>query len=504
MKIAVFYRRLCEATRKPGLIRSVAVLVSGSVLGQAIVILGSPLLTRLYSPEEFGVFASFGGMLVVIGTMSALGYHVAIPIPKDDREAGELAAVATWLCCMIASVVLGLMFLSNVRQTIFWALGGTFVDYLLLLPLALSLSGFYDICRLWSIRQKKFPILSVVEVSQRLTTLAVQVVLGLAGFAAGGLIAGTLGGLGVSLLALLLCNFKGTRKLPLGIVSISRMLFLIKKFRQFALYRCPSGLVFWGGRCAPLLLLPWLFGPVATGLYALTDRVLQTPMAFVVTHIQSVFLSSCTELKASGKLADATSSLLRTQIWLGLPAFTIFAIIAPDIFALVFGEAWRAAGNYAQLLMPYMFLSFISLPLNALPIAFDKQRGELFFQTGMAIARCVAILVGSAMGGIELTMALLSLVGGTGWLLYLLWAMSLVNHGPGQVLRDLAREVMFSIPCILPVSLAKVLVDTGAPGWLIAIAAVCWLASLAVVAVRAMPALGMANVLFAGSITRSI
>jgi O-antigen/teichoic acid export membrane protein len=373
-----------------------------------------------------------------------------------------------------------------------------------LLPLALSLSGFYDICRLWSIRQKKFPILSVVEVSQRLTTLAVQVVLGLAGFAAGGLIAGTLGGLGVSLLALLLCNFKGTRKLPLGIVSISRMLFLIKKFRQFALYRCPSGLVFWGGRCAPLLLLPWLFGPVATGLYALTDRVLQTPMAFVVTHIQSVFLSSCTELKASGKLADATSSLLRTQIWLGLPAFTIFAIIAPDIFALVFGEAWRAAGNYAQLLMPYMFLSFISLPLNALPIAFDKQRGELFFQTGMAIARCVAILVGSTMGGIELTMALLSLVGGTGWLLYLLWAMSLVNHGPGQVLRDLAREVMFSIPCILPVSLAKVLVDTGAPGWLIAIAAVCWLASLAVVAVRAMPALGMANVLFAGSITRSI
>jgi O-antigen/teichoic acid export membrane protein len=247
-----------------------------------------------------------------------------------------------------------------------------------------------------------------------------------------------------------------------------------------------------------------LFGPVATGLYALTDRVLQTPMAFVVTHIQSVFLSSCTELQSSGRLADAALSLVRAQVCLGLPAFTIFAIIAPDIFALVFGEAWRSAGTYAQLLMPYMFLSFIALPLNALPIAFDKQRGELFFQTGMAISRCAAILVGSAVGGIELTMALLSLVGGAGWLLYLLWTMSLVNRGSGQVLRDLAREAMFSIPCILPLGVAKVLVDTGASGWLIPIAVVCWLVSLAVVAVRAMPGLGMVNVSLEGSVTRSV
>lgn len=202
-------------------------------------------------------------------------------------------------------------------------------------------------------------------------------------------------------------------------------------------------------------------------------------------------------------MADAALSLLRTQVWLGLPAFAIFSIVAPDIFALVFGEAWRSSGHYAQLLMPYMFLTFISLPLNALPIAFDKQQGELFFQAGMAVARCAALLVGSALGGVELTMALLSMVGAAGWLLYLLWTMSLVNHRPGRVLQDLAREALFSVPFILPLGLAKMLMDTGGSGWLMAIATLCWLASLAVVAVRAMPALGVSNISLAGSVTPS-
>ena len=90
MKIGSLWRRSgCgkpeQGKSKQGLIRSVAVLASGSVLGQAIIILGSPLLTRLYLPEQFGVFATFGAVLVVLGTLSALGYHVAIPVPGDDR-----------------------------------------------------------------------------------------------------------------------------------------------------------------------------------------------------------------------------------------------------------------------------------------------------------------------------------------------------------------------------------------------------------------------------------
>lgn len=496
--------RTPEKAEKPkhGLVRSVAVLASGSVLGQAIIILGSPLLTRLYSPEAFGVFATFGAILVVLGTLGALGYHVAIPVPEDDREASGLMALSASISCIFAIAVLGVQFVLSLQPPLFTEIGRAAQDYMWLLPMAVLFTCLYDVFRMWSIRQKRFSMLSVVEVNQRITALGVQVALGVLGFAAGGLIAGTLGGLGASLLALLICSLKGSM-LGLKRVSASRMLFLAKKYRQFALYRCPSGLVFWGGRCAPLLILPWLFGPVATGLYALTDRVLQTPLAFIVTHIQSVFLSSCTELKASGKLPDAAFSLMRAQVWLGLPSFTIFAIVAPEVFALVFGEAWRHAGTYAQLLMPYMFFCFIALPLNALPIAFERQQGELLFQAGMAVARCVGILVGGLFGSIELAMALLSLVSAAGWLLYLLWTMSLVSYRPAQILNALARESVFSIPCILPVAFAKLMLDPAASAVLIMVAACCVLLSLAIVALRAMPILGTANLLVGSGASRS-
>jgi O-antigen/teichoic acid export membrane protein len=36
-------------------LRKLSVLASGSILGQVLVILSSPFLTRLFTPEEFGV-----------------------------------------------------------------------------------------------------------------------------------------------------------------------------------------------------------------------------------------------------------------------------------------------------------------------------------------------------------------------------------------------------------------------------------------------------------------
>ena len=473
------------------------------MLGQAIIILGSPLLTRLYLPEQFGLFATFGAVLVVLGTLSALGYHVAIPVPDDDREAGDLVALSSLICCIFAVAVLGLVFVLDLQPALPGGIGSAARDYMWPLPLAVLFSCFYDTLRMWSIQQKKLSMLSIVEVNQRLTALAAQVVLGILEFAAGGLIAGMLGGLSASLLALLVWSFRG-KKLDLRTRIDLPDAVLDQSTGSSHCTGALSRLVFWGGRCAPLLLLPWLFGPVATGFYALTDRVLQTPMAFIVTHIQSVFLSSCTELKASGRLPDAAFSLLRAQVWLGLPSFTIFAIVAPEIFALVFGEAWRYAGTYAQLLMPYMFFCFIALPLNALPIAYEKQQGELFFQTGMAIARCISILIGGALGSIVLAMALLSLVSAAGWLLYLLWTMSLVSYRPAQVLKALGRESILSIPCILPVALAKILMDPGASGMLMTIAVICGLLSVGVVALRAMPALGMANFPLLGWASRSL
>lgn len=478
-------RRLRDMNPVGAMGRSVAVLASGSVLAQCVTILGAPLLTRYFSPDEFGVFATFGALAALLGTANALSYHVAIPLAPDNQEAVALA----FLACAVSAALFILLLLLTVAvlgtgHTVIAAVVGPAQALLWLVPLAVVTSAFYDTARLWNIREKHFLRLSGAEICQRVATLAMQVVAGIGGYGAAGLVLSTIGGTFLSFLALIIpsiTNFaEQGRHLSLATVrTVSRT------YRRLPLFTFPSSIVFSVGRYVPLLILPWFFGAGTTGLYALTERVLQTPMTFIGAHIQSVFLSSCAELKASGKLPNTALSLLETLVRLGMPTFAILAVVAPEAFALVFGEDWRAAGSFSQLLTPYIFCFLIALPLNSLPLAFNMQRGELLFQGGMALGRCAAVLIGSLSGRIDLTIALLSLIGAAGWLSYLLWAMALVGRHR-MALSVLARECLFAIPFLLPVGLAKVVLSPDEQGWLLTVAAFCWCLSLLAVVLRTM------------------
>lgn len=73
-------------------------------------ILGAPLLTRYFSPDEFGVFATFGALAALLGTANALSYHVAIPLAPDNQEAVALA----FLACAVSAALFILLLLLTV------------------------------------------------------------------------------------------------------------------------------------------------------------------------------------------------------------------------------------------------------------------------------------------------------------------------------------------------------------------------------------------------------
>lgn len=85
-------------------VRNVAVLAGGTAAGQAIVVLASPVLTRLYTPEDFGVLAVYASLLCVLSTVATLRYELAIPLPKRDEDAAALVVL-----CLV--IVLGMSLL---------------------------------------------------------------------------------------------------------------------------------------------------------------------------------------------------------------------------------------------------------------------------------------------------------------------------------------------------------------------------------------------------------
>ncbi len=67
------------------LTRNSAKLLSANVVAQAIGLLVYPILTRLYSPEDFGLlnlFLSIGGVLALLSTAE---YQYAIVVPKTEN-----------------------------------------------------------------------------------------------------------------------------------------------------------------------------------------------------------------------------------------------------------------------------------------------------------------------------------------------------------------------------------------------------------------------------------
>ena len=84
-------------------------LSGGTALGQIIVVVFMPILTRLYTPNEFGLLASYVAILSLLSTASCLRYEIAIPLPKVDRIAMLVLVISVIL--LLFSVILTFLIL---------------------------------------------------------------------------------------------------------------------------------------------------------------------------------------------------------------------------------------------------------------------------------------------------------------------------------------------------------------------------------------------------------
>jgi O-antigen/teichoic acid export membrane protein len=82
-----FYNKIFP---KSNFTKHVLILVSGTVIAQAISILVTPILTRLYTPEEFGLFAIFVAISSVLGSIANGRFELALLLPKVDKNAFEV------------------------------------------------------------------------------------------------------------------------------------------------------------------------------------------------------------------------------------------------------------------------------------------------------------------------------------------------------------------------------------------------------------------------------
>ena len=93
-------------TLKGKFARNLLTLGFGTIIAQLIPILASPLLTRLYSPDEFGLFANFLGILSILLVFYTGKFDLAVILPKQDNEAINIAFLSFFLIVCLTVITL--------------------------------------------------------------------------------------------------------------------------------------------------------------------------------------------------------------------------------------------------------------------------------------------------------------------------------------------------------------------------------------------------------------
>lgn len=405
--------------------RNVATVASGAAVSQAIAMAFSPLITRLYGPEAYGlqgIFASLLGMIVVV---AGLGYPTSIVLPRSDADALGLARLSIYISVVVSSLSAvalfffgtGLLKLLNAEKI---------SAFIYLLPVAMFVSIIGSVLRQWLIRKKAFALGAKYTV---LTTFLISSAKTGLGFihptAIALILTNTLGGLIGS--ALTYAGWrKASSKQPKSIQDRKKkhtLKQLAKQYRDFPLFRTPQDLINAFSQGLPVLFLASNFGASTAAQYAIAIAVLGIPASLIGGSVMSVFYPRINEAIHKGENAKALIIRAITGLAItGALPFLIIILTGPPLFEFVYGEEWRVSGEFAQWLAPWIFFQYINKPAVAAIPALRIQGGLLIYELFSTGTKIFALWFGGSFFGNEIVaVAMYSISGVIAYIWLILW-----------------------------------------------------------------------------------
>jgi O-antigen/teichoic acid export membrane protein len=359
--------------------RNVITLMTGTTLAQAIPIAISPILTRLYSPEEFGRFALYMAVAMIASVLVTGRYELAILLPRQDKDALHVAALAMALSIAISGVLFFVVFFF--AQPIAALLGdATLTPWLYWVPASTLLLGLYQSLNYWSNRKAGYKRMAISRTVQSSSAALGQLASGYVGSGAVGLIGGQISGQVLATAVLARLIWRDDRE-QIRALHPLRSLALAKKYIDFPKYLIVAHGFNTASGQMPVLLLSALFNTTAAGFFTLTQRVMAAPMSLVAGALGDVFRQEASlAYVQKGQCTDIYQKTFKRLLLISVCPFAVFFFVAPVLFAWLFGEQWRVAGEYAQILTPMAFLQFITSPLSSMYMIAEKQKVDLLWQ----------------------------------------------------------------------------------------------------------------------------
>lgn len=411
-----------------------AKLLSANLLVQIIGLLVYPILTRLYSPENFGLFnlfISISGFLVLLATAE---FQNAILLPKEQEKAvacfhtGFFIAIfvcVVLVCSIPFSEQIANFFNAPILAHWYWAV-----------PVFVFISSFWTLINYWYTREKLFNQIRNYQITQCLTNATAKCGFGFVKLTGGGLIYSALISPIIALTVSIILTFKNHLK-PLLSFNKKNCLSVLHEYSNFPKFSLPRALLnFFSGNILIYILTPF-YGLKEIGILGMAITLAFRPIELLSNSLYQVLFQKTSEKvtnresirKYYRKFLLITSSVV-------IPCFTIVCLFLPDVTEFLLGQEWRKTGECIFWMFPWLFAVILTSPISYLPDIFQKQKIGLLFEIALIAARIVAIFLGIFLDeGFFLIIFLYSFASAIVIGLQLNWYCKLINNYEQEILQ---------------------------------------------------------------------
>lgn len=371
-------------------LRSGLWLSSSASLAQLVPLAVSPLLTRLYSPRQFGLYAAAGVTVLILATVAAGRYEMAIVLAPSRSEAVVLTALSLRIVVAVSVLLTALsaaLLWAGPRLPLITDLG----PWVLAVPLIILGTGVGNVLTQYALRVNDVSGVFAAELTKVVAVAATQLGLGLLGAGVAGLLIGTAVAAAVGNLRLATSYRRDRRAEAVSPVALRSA---ARRYSRFPRFEVVSSLLNSGSLGIATFGIAAVFSPAVVGWYSLASRVVTLPALTIGTAVGRVFYRQSAERVAAGR--PSGTHLRRTALGLALcsaPLFGFLMVAGPQLFALVFGEQWREAGLYVVAMAPLMWIRLVVSPVSSSLLIAGWHRANLAWHWVLVLATALCVVV---------------------------------------------------------------------------------------------------------------
>lgn len=373
-------------TIKNKFLKSFIVLASGSLIGQVVTAVSSPVMTRVFSTNDIGTYTYILSIINLFYPVVALRYDYMIVPEKSKKNVYALLKVSFTLLIIFSVLIAFFYFVFNMSEKDIVAIS------LLLFAMMVS-NGFVDIIGNYNNKYGQYKLMSSTYVTRSIVQNTLMIVAGLLHFGVLGLIASQ----AIGSFAGLTRQSKDVIKERGNIVDapLKDMIYVVKKYKNQAFLSTPAIFMNSLAYNALNLAISAIFGNSMLGLYSMSYRILGMPVSLISNNLSKVYYEEAAkEYEKNGNFVKSFKKIIIYTIPIAIIMLVILVVCAPAIFAFIFGAKWRTAGVMSQILAPLFASRIVASTLGPSIWITQQQKYDMIFQILLICGLVISIAGG--------------------------------------------------------------------------------------------------------------